>query len=81
MSAMRFYTPPKNPWQPDISLKGGDTAGPLSPTRLHGLVELRAEIEDAQSIWGFMAHHPDWKRHITRTASQLRSRHIQPEPS
>jgi hypothetical protein len=75
VSAMRFYTPPTHPWDPDISLKGGDTAAPLTPTHLHGLVDLRAEIEDGQSFWGFMARHPSWEtpHHPYRVAVDIRS--------
>jgi hypothetical protein len=75
VSAMRFYAPPTHPWRPSIDLKGGDTAAPLSPTRLHGQVELRAEIEDGQSFWGFMAQHPNWEtpHHPYRVAVEIRS--------
>ena len=75
VSAMRFYTPPTRPWHPTSNLKGGDTAAPLSPTRLHGRVDLRAEIEDGQSFWGFMAHHPDWEtpHHPYRVAVEIRA--------
>jgi hypothetical protein len=76
VSAMRFFTPPTRPWQPNVNLKGGDTATPLTRTRLHGLVELRAEIEDGQSFWGFMTRHPDWEtpHHPYRVGVEIRSR-------
>jgi hypothetical protein len=75
VSAMRFFTPPKRPWKPDINLKGGDTAAPLTPTRLYGRVELRAEVEDGQSFWGFMARHPAWEtpHHPYRLAVEIRA--------
>jgi hypothetical protein len=76
VSAMRFYTPAATPWHPTVNLKGGDTATALTPTRLHGQVDLRAEIEDTQSFWGFMAKHPDWEtpHHPYRVAVDIRSR-------
>ncbi|MCW2976794.1 MAG: Por secretion system C-terminal sorting protein [Actinomycetia bacterium] len=75
VSAMRFFTPPTSPWHPNISLKGRDSATPLTPTRLHGRVELRAEIEDGQSFWGFMARHPDWEtpHHPYRVGVEIRA--------
>jgi hypothetical protein len=75
VSAMRFFTPPKRPWKPDINLKGRDTAVPLTPTRLYGKVELRAEVEDGQSFWGFMARHPSWEtpHHPYRLAVEIRA--------
>jgi hypothetical protein len=76
VSAMRFFTPATSPWRPTVDLKGRDSAAPLTPTRLHGLVELRAEIEDGQSFWGFMARHPDWEtpHHPYRIGVEIRAR-------
>ena len=53
------------------------TLGPeprLSPTRLHGRVELRAEIGDPQSYWGFVAQHSRWETlfHPYRVAVSIR---------
>jgi hypothetical protein len=49
---------------------------PLAPSRLHGLVELRAEIGDPQSYWGFIALHPRWETlfHPYRVEVTIRSR-------
>jgi hypothetical protein len=75
VSAMRFFTPPRTPWHPTVSLKGVDTATPLTPTGLFGRVELRAEIEDGQSFWGFMTRHPAWEapHHPYRVAVEIQS--------
>lgn len=59
--AMRFFTRPLLPWRPEASLTAADTARRLDPAHLHGLVELRAEIEGRQSFWGFMAGHRSWQ--------------------
>lgn len=76
VSALRFVTPPATPWRPQRSLQGPDSALPLAPTRLHGLVELRAEIEDAQSFWGFLAKRPAWQtpHHPYRVGVEIRDR-------
>ncbi len=44
--------------------------------RLHGLVELRAEIGDPQSYWGFIGRHPRWKTlfHPYRVEVTIRAR-------
>lgn len=76
VSALRFFTRPVGPWRPRTDLTGPDTARPLAPTRLHGPVELRAEIEDGQSFLGFLAGHPAWEapHHPYRVAVEIRSR-------
>jgi hypothetical protein len=76
VSGMRFFTPPRTPWDPDTSLRGLDSASTLSPTRLHGLVDLRAQIEDAQSFWGFLRHNPGYEtpHHPYRVAVEIRAR-------
>jgi hypothetical protein len=75
VSALRFFTPAPEPWHPDVSLKGDDGARPLAVTALHGLVDLRAEIADGQSFWGFMKSHPAWEtpHHPYRVAVDVRN--------
>jgi hypothetical protein len=75
VSGQRFFTPPRTPWDPDTSLRGLDSAAPLAPTRLRGLVELRAQIEDAQSYWGFLRHNPGYEtpHHPYRVGVEIRS--------
>lgn len=60
VSALRFVTPPAAPWHPTTSLAQRDSAQPLSATRLHGRVELRARVDDPQSFEGFLARNPAW---------------------
>ena len=45
---------------PPTTLAQPDTATRLSPNRLHGLVELRANIGDPQSFLGFLNDNPAW---------------------
>jgi hypothetical protein len=75
VSALRFFAPETHPWHPTTSLEGADDALPLSPTRLHGLVELRAEVEDGQSFWGFLASTPGWEvpHHPYRVGVEIRA--------
>jgi hypothetical protein len=76
VSGVRFFSPPQTRWDPDTSLRGLDSAAPLAPTRLHGLVELRAQIEDGQSFWGFLGHNPglETPHHPYRVAVEIRAR-------
>lgn len=52
-----------------------DTAIGLSATSLHGLVELRAQIDDPQSFLGFLARNPAWPSRFTpyRVSVEIRS--------
>jgi hypothetical protein len=76
VSGMRFVTPPRTRWDPDTSLRGLDNAAPLAPNRLRGFVELRAQIEDSQSFWGFLAHNPGYEtpHHPYRVGVEIRAR-------
>jgi hypothetical protein len=76
VSGMRFVTPPRTRWDPDTSLRGLDNAATLAPQHLHGLVELRAQIEDAQSFWGFLARNPGYEtpHHPYRVGVEIRAR-------
>jgi hypothetical protein len=76
VSRLRFFSPPAESWQPQRSLSAPDSARRLVPARLHGLVELRAEIGDRQSFWGFITHHPAWQtlHHPYRIAVVIQSR-------
>jgi hypothetical protein len=60
VNALVFVTPPAGPWLPTKTLAQPDTSTPLSPDRLHGLVELRANIADPQSFLGFLNDNPAW---------------------
>jgi hypothetical protein len=73
VSALRFFSPPTSPWRPHVDLTGPDSAGPLAASRLRGLVELRAQIGDGQSYWGFIERHPTWKtlHHPYRVAVRI----------
>ena len=55
-----FVTPPARPWLPTTTLAQPDTSTRLAPGRLHGLVELRANIGDPQSFLGFLADKRAW---------------------
>jgi hypothetical protein len=57
---LRFVTPTARPWLPAVSLAQPDTSTQLRPNDLHGLVELRANIVDPQSLLGFLARNPAW---------------------
>ena len=60
VNALMFVTPPARPWLPTVSLAQPDTSTQLQPSDLHGLVELRANIDDPQSFLGFLTHNPAW---------------------
>ena len=77
VNALVFVTPPRRPWLPTTSLAQPDTSTPLSPRRLHGLVELRANIGDPQSFLGFLADKPAWPTVFTpyRVSVTIRARH------
>jgi hypothetical protein len=72
---LRFFaaTPPAS--KPQAGLAGFDGSTLVSPDRLHGRVELRAEIGDPQSYWGFIARHPRWETlvHPYRVVVTVRS--------
>jgi hypothetical protein len=70
-----FVTPPATPWRPKQSLAEPDTSTRLSPNALHGLVELRANINDPQSFLGFLAQNPAWPTAFSpyQVAVQIRS--------
>ena len=72
---LRFFSPATGAWRPQSDLAAPDNSTPFIPTRLHGLVELRAEIGDPQSDWGFITRHPRWKTlfHPYRVAVVIRS--------
>ena len=75
---LRFYSAPE-PASRSLSGVAPDDSTPLSPARLHGLVELRTEIGDPQSYWGFVARHARWKTllHPYRVAVSIRSQRTQ----
>ena len=60
VSTLVFVTPPARPWLPTKTLAQPDTSTRLAPGRLHGLVELRANIGDPQSFLGFLADKRAW---------------------
>ena len=72
--ALVFVTPPVQPWLPTVSLAQPDTSAQLSPSGLHGLVELRANITDPQSFLGFLSQNPAWPTGFApyRVAVQIR---------
>jgi hypothetical protein len=71
---LRFYSAEEPPPR-SLSAVAADDSTLLSTTRLHGLVELRAQIGDPQSYWGFIARHPRWRTlfHPYRVAVSIRS--------
>jgi hypothetical protein len=75
VSGLRFFSPPRARWDPDTSLRGLDSAATLASTQLHGFVELRAQIGDAQSFWGFLRHNPEYEtpHHPYRVAVEIRA--------
>ena len=75
VEALRFFSPPTRPWHPLYSLREADTARLLDPGQLSGRVEIRAEIYDRQSFWGWLARHPAWKtpQHPYRVAFAILS--------
>ena len=60
VNALVFVTPPARPWLPTTTLAQPDSSTPLARGRLHGLVELRANIGDPQSFLGFLANKRAW---------------------
>ena len=74
VASLRFFglTPAR---RTPFALDTTEPLGPLSPKRLNGLVELRAELGDPQSYWGFVARHPRWETlaHPYRVAVTIRS--------
>ena len=65
VNALVFVTPPTTPWHPTVNLTQPDTSTVLQPDRLHGLVELRANIADQESFLGFLADNPAWPTPFT----------------
>ena len=63
--AFVFVTPPARPWLPTVSLAGADTSTALPANRLHGPVEVRANIADVESFLGFLADNPAWPTAFT----------------
>ena len=63
--ALTFHTPPAGAWMPTKSLAQPDTSTVMQPSALHGLVELRAKIDDPQSFLGFLARNPAWPTQFT----------------
>jgi hypothetical protein len=76
VNALVFVTPPARSWQPTKSLAQQDTATRLPSGRLHGLVELRANIGDPQSFLGFLADNRAWPTVFTpyRVSVTIRAR-------
>jgi hypothetical protein len=60
VNALEFFAPPARPWAPTTTLAQPDSALRLAPSRLHGQVELRANIGDPQSFLGFLGGNPAW---------------------
>jgi hypothetical protein len=77
VNALEFHTPPPRPWLPAVSLVRADTSTVLQPSALHGLVELRANIDDPQSFLGFLARNPAWPTAFTpyRVTVSIRNAH------
>ena len=75
VNALVFVTPPARPWLPTTTLAQPDTATRLPANRLHGLVELRANIGDPQSFLGFLNDNRAWPTVFTpyRIAVTIRS--------
>jgi hypothetical protein len=75
VAALRFFGP-RSARRVPFGVGPFAASAALTPTRLHGLVELRAEIGDPQSHWGFIARHPRWKTlaHPYRVSVTIRSR-------
>ena len=65
VNELSFHTPVARPWTPTSSLVQPDTSRRLDPGALHGLVELRANIDDPQSFLGFLARNPAWPTAFT----------------
>ena len=60
VNTLVFVTPPARPWLPTKTLAQPDSSTRLSPNRLRGLVELRANIGDPQSFLGFLNTNVAW---------------------
>ncbi len=77
INAMMFVTPPRVPWHPTVTLASPDTSTVLPAGRLHGLVELRANINDPESFLGFLADNVAWPTAFTpyRVTVTIRSAH------
>jgi len=75
VASLRFFGP-KDVRRAPFGQDQPEVMKPVSPVRLHGLVELRAEIGDPQSHWGFVARHPHWETllHPYRVSVSIRSR-------
>jgi hypothetical protein len=75
VNAFTFNTPPARPWLPATSLVQPDSSRTLPPGDLHGLVELRANIGDPQSLVGFLSRNPAWPTVFTpyRVSVQIKS--------
>ena len=75
VNTLVFVTPPARPWLPTKTLAQPDTSTRLSPNRLHGLVELRANIGDPQSYLGFLNNNAAWPTVFTpyRVSVTIRS--------
>ena len=73
--ALTFVTPPARPWLPTVSLAQPDSSTRLQPNNLHGLVELRANIDDPQSFLGFLNQNPAWLTNFApyRVTVEIRS--------
>ena len=76
VNALVFVNPPAQPWLPTKTLAQQDAATRLPPGRLHGLVELRANIGDSQSFLGFLADNRAWPTVFTpyRVSVTIRAR-------
>jgi hypothetical protein len=76
VNALVFVTPPARPWLPTKTLAQPDTSTRLVPDRLHGLVELRANIADPQSFLGFLKDNHAWPTVFTpyRVSVTIRAR-------
>ena len=75
VNAMVFVTPPKRPWHPTVSLATPDSSSRLAAHDLHGLVELRANIDDPETFLGFLADNAAWPTDFTpyRVSVTIRS--------
>jgi hypothetical protein len=65
VAALVFVTPPARPWTPGTGLVQPDSSTVLPATRLHGKVEVRAQIGDPQSFFGFLSQNPAWPTQFT----------------
>src|SRR5581483_4344676 len=60
VDGLHFVTPPRNPWQPQKTLREPDASSAVPANALRGRVELRARIGDPQSFLGFLKDNPAW---------------------